>query len=121
MYEFALYYGETLCLAYLHHMCYNVHMRRAAASTSTSATITVRLPTALKRRIERLAKASRRSKSFLTLEAIENYLDVQEWQMDAIKEGIQAADEGRVVSHEQVKAWLLSWGTDQELSKPTCK
>lgn len=27
---------------------------------------------------------------------------------------------GRVVSHEAVKRWLLSWGTPNELPRPKC-
>jgi len=27
---------------------------------------------------------------------------------------------GRVISHEAVKRWLLSWGTDNELPPPEC-
>jgi predicted transcriptional regulator len=27
---------------------------------------------------------------------------------------------GRVVSHEAVKRWLLSWGTSNELPRPKC-
>lgn len=27
---------------------------------------------------------------------------------------------GRVVSHEAVKRWLLSWGTDNPLPRPKC-
>ena len=27
---------------------------------------------------------------------------------------------GRVVSHEAVKRWLLSWGTDHPLPRPKC-
>jgi predicted transcriptional regulator len=27
---------------------------------------------------------------------------------------------GRVISHEAVKRWLLSWGTPDELPRPKC-
>lgn len=33
-------------------------------------------------------------------------------------EGEADADAGRVIPHEAVKAWLVSWGTDHELPRP---
>jgi len=39
----------------------------------------------------------------------------------AITEGIADSDAGRVVPHEDVKAWLESWGTENELQPPQCK
>jgi len=39
----------------------------------------------------------------------------------AILEGIAAADAGQFIPHEDVKAWALSLGTDNELPVPKCK
>lgn len=39
----------------------------------------------------------------------------------AIREGIAAADAGRLVPHEEMRRWLLSWGTEDELPPPQCK
>lgn len=39
----------------------------------------------------------------------------------AVEEGIAAAREGRTVPYEEVRRWLLSWGTDNELPPPKCK
>lgn len=36
----------------------------------------------------------------------------------AIQEGLADLRAGRVISHEAVKAWLLSWGTTDELPRP---
>ncbi len=36
----------------------------------------------------------------------------------AIARGRAAAREGRVVSHAEVSAWLMSWGTDNPLPRP---
>lgn len=33
-------------------------------------------------------------------------------------EGLADLDAGRVVSHDAMKAWLLSWGTAEELPPP---
>jgi predicted transcriptional regulator len=34
-------------------------------------------------------------------------------------EGVADLDAGRVVPHERMKAWLLSWGKPDELPPPT--
>ena len=41
--------------------------------------------------------------------------------VEAVKEGIVAADAGRTVPYEEVRQWLLSWGTENELPKPKCR
>lgn len=55
-------------------------------------------------RLERLAKATRRSKSFLANEAITRFLDQEEWM-------IADSEAGRVVSHQAVTDWAASLGT----------
>lgn len=68
------------------------------AMTVTSA----RLPAALKKRIDRLAAATERSRNFIIQDAIESYLDVNEWQVAAIKASL--ADERPNISHDDVVA-----------------
>ncbi|WP_374516598.1 CopG family transcriptional regulator [Brevundimonas sp.] len=38
----------------------------------------------------------------------------------ATERGLADAEAGRFVSHEAVKRWLLSWGTDNPLPPPKC-
>jgi predicted transcriptional regulator len=38
----------------------------------------------------------------------------------AVDEGLADAKAGRTVSYEKVRRWLLSWGSDKELSPPRC-
>jgi len=72
--------------------------------------VSVRLSGELAGRLEKLARATDRSKSFLAAEAIEEYVALHEWQIRAIKEGIAAAEEGEVASHEEALAVLEQWG-----------
>jgi predicted transcriptional regulator len=72
------------------------------------ATLTIRED--LAKRLETLAKTIHKSKSSLATEAIEEFLTVQEWHIQAIKEGIAAADMGEIVSHEEAVAELKKWG-----------
>lgn len=83
-----------------------------------SSTFTVRVDTAAKKRLEKLAKNTGRSRSFLAAEAIDAYLDVNEWQVAGIKEAIASVDRGEGIPHEQVKQWVASWDSDSELPKP---
>jgi predicted transcriptional regulator len=84
----------------------------------SSTTVTVRIEVAVKRRLERLAKSTGRSRSFLAAEAISEYLAVNEWQVSGIKEAMASLDRGEGVPHEQVKEWVNSWGTINELQAP---
>jgi predicted transcriptional regulator len=86
-----------------------------------STTLTVRLTPEVKQRLESIAQRVRRSKSNLAAEAIEEFLTVQEWQITAIEEGIQAAERGDLIPHEDVQAWAESLGTDHELPLPRAK
>jgi predicted transcriptional regulator len=84
----------------------------------SSSTFTVRVDTAVKKRLERLAKSTGRSRSFLAAEAISEYLSVNEWQIAGIKRAIESADRGDGVQHDHVKAWIDSWGTKTERPPP---
>lgn len=39
----------------------------------------------------------------------------------AVERGLASADAGRTVPYEDVRKWLLSWGTKDELPKPECR
>ena len=68
----------------------------------TSATMTVRLDNQLKIQLEKLAGLTHRSKSFLAMEAIRDYLKIQEWQINEIHQGIAEADAGALVDHSSI-------------------
>jgi len=38
----------------------------------------------------------------------------------AVREGLADAKSGRVISYEEIRRWLLSWGTEKELPPPKC-
>lgn len=86
-----------------------------------STTLTIRIDEKTKERLERLAEATERSKSYLVTTAINGFIEANEWQMRAIEKAIKSADEGRFVDHEDVMKWVDSWGTVKELEPPKCK
>ena len=83
-----------------------------------STTLTVRLDSRLKKKLDKLAGSTKRSKSFLAAAAIANFVELNEWQIKAIKAGIKDADAGNFVSDEEVKAWVESWGSKKERKRP---
>jgi predicted transcriptional regulator len=85
----------------------------------SSTTFTVRIDTGVKKRLERLAKSTGRTRSFLAAEAIAEYLDINEWQVAGIKRAMDSLDHGEGVPHESVKDWVASWDSANE--KPTPK
>ena len=83
-----------------------------------STTLSVRIDIETKRRLEALAKRSRRSKSFLAAEAIASFVEAESWQLDEIQAGIKELDRGRGVAHKDVADWLGSWGRPRERKAP---
>ena len=66
--------------------------------------LTLRLERRLKARLDRLAEATDRSRAWLAAEAVKHYLELNEWQIAAIRQGVREAEQGRLVSHERLKA-----------------
>jgi RHH-type rel operon transcriptional repressor/antitoxin RelB len=83
-----------------------------------STTFTVRVDTGVKKRLERLAKSTGRSRSFLAAEAINEYLEVNEWQVAGIRRAIISLDRGEGVPQNLVKDWVGSWGSANEKPVP---
>jgi len=84
------------------------------STTPKTTTFSVRVDGSIKKRLEKLAKNTGRSRAFLAAQAIHEYLDVNEWQVARIKQAIASLDAGRGISHEQVMDWVASWGTRNE-------
>jgi predicted transcriptional regulator len=76
----------------------------------SAKTINVRLPEALYNQIEELAKATARTKSFLTIDALTTYVERESWQIRDIHEGIMEADAGEFATDDQVKDVFAKYG-----------
>jgi len=86
--------------------------------TMPSTTFTVRVEPEVKKRLEKLAKSTGRTRSFLAAEALNEYLDVNEWQVAGVKRAMASLDRGEAVSHKEVKDWVTSWGRKRERPVP---
>ncbi|WP_158537286.1 CopG family ribbon-helix-helix protein [Humitalea rosea] len=82
--------------------------------------VSVRLTPTLNEQVGALAAALDRPKSWIIEQAVEDYVALQTWHLAAIDEGIKAAEDGRVASHEDVEAWVRSWGSPAERPAPKC-
>ena len=74
-----------------------------------STTMTVRLEDDVKDRLDVLAEATQRSKSFLAAEAIRTFVENNEWQIDEIQAALKEADAGDVASDNDVAALARKW------------
>ncbi len=83
-----------------------------------STTFTLRVDTNVKKRLEKLAKSTGRSRSFLAAEALDAYLDVNEWQIAGVKDALASLDGGKGIGHKEVKDWVNSWGRTRERQAP---
>lgn len=69
-----------------------------------STVLTIRVSPDTKDQLDKLAQATKRSKSFLAAEAIDRYLEVEAWQVEEIRTALQEADAGDFASDEDLAA-----------------
>ncbi len=79
---------------------------------SQTSTMTIRLNNALKDRLDRLATATQRSKSFLAAEAVREYVELNEWQLKEIQDAINEADAADFSSDAEVEEVFAKWRAD---------
>ncbi len=72
--------------------------------------ISFRISSAKVDKLERLAKATDRPRSWHIEQALDSYLDVQAWQITQIEKSMAEMDAGRGIPHEEIKKELLNWG-----------
>jgi RHH-type transcriptional regulator, rel operon repressor / antitoxin RelB len=66
--------------------------------------VTLRLDPETRKRLDKLAQATERSRAALAADAVRQYLDLNEWQIAAITAGVQEANRGRLIDHAELKA-----------------
>jgi RHH-type rel operon transcriptional repressor/antitoxin RelB len=81
--------------------------------------VTTRVKPETKAKLRAIAESTKRSEAYLANEAIEAFVEVNDWQVREIKLALDDARGGEPeVPHERMVEWLKSWGTDDELPPP---
>jgi predicted transcriptional regulator len=88
-----------------------------------SQTVSIRLSEEVIESLDKLAKITDRSKSWLMGHAIEQYVEHESWQIQAIESTLAKVKTGEAefANHDAVSDWLQSWGTESEGKPPVCK
>ena len=77
-----------------------------------SIPVSSRVGKAVSEKLDMLSKATSRSRSFLISEAIKTYVEDQAWQIEAIKEGVEQADQGKFASNDNVRKTFAKFGVN---------
>jgi RHH-type rel operon transcriptional repressor/antitoxin RelB len=76
---------------------------------SQSTTLSIRLEADVKARLDELADATHRSKSFLAAEAIRAFVELNEWQIREVEAALEEADAGDFAKPSEVNKILGRW------------
>ena len=74
-----------------------------------STTMTLRLDDDIKDRLETLAGATQRSKSYLAAEAVRAYVELNEWQIQETRHALTEAEAGDFASADDMAALAAKW------------
>ena len=72
-------------------------------------TISFRLDAKKRKALDALAQAQDRDRTYVLNEAIDAYLDVHQWQIEHVNEGIRQADAGEFATDAEVAAAFSRW------------
>ena len=76
-----------------------------------SSVLTIRVPEEVQHDLGSLAEMTGRSRSWLAMEAIKEYLEREQWQVSQIHEGLAEADAGDFATTEEVAAVFDKWAS----------
>jgi predicted transcriptional regulator len=84
----------------------------------------LKIDDSLKNRVKTLAVQRRRSAHWIMHEAISQYVERKEarenFKWEAIDSWAAYQETGRHLNGEEVRAWLSTWGADEEQAAPEC-
>ncbi|MBW2010508.1 MAG: CopG family ribbon-helix-helix protein [Deltaproteobacteria bacterium] len=75
-------------------------------------TTTVRIDDDVLGRVDGLAKTLSRSRSWVIKQAIDRFLEYEEWLVKEVKDGLSEVERGEIATHEEVVAMFRKWGAD---------
>jgi predicted transcriptional regulator len=72
-------------------------------------TISFRLDSDKVTALDALGKALDRDRTYLLNEAVEAYLEVQQWQVEHVKAALRQAEHGRLLEHAEIRKRAAKW------------
>lgn len=86
-------------------------------------TTTVRIDNDMLGRVDGLAKSLSRSRSWVINQAIDRFLDYEEWFAKEVKDGLKEVERGEIATHDEVVEVFRKWGVDASYmdAQSTCK
>ncbi len=75
-------------------------------------TTTIRIDDTVLERVDDLAKMLSRSRSWVINQAIDRFLDYEEWFVKEVEDGLAEVEKGEVATREEVEIKFRKWGVD---------
>ena len=76
--------------------------------------MSVRIPEDVEQKLTLLAESTGRTKSWITNQAIQDYLERELWQINEIKEALSEADSGHFASLDDVRNTFSRWSVNAD-------
>lgn len=73
---------------------------------------TVRMDDDLLQRVDGIAKSLSRPRSWIIKQALERFVEYEEWYKREVEEGLAEVERGAVASSGEVKTAFNKWGVD---------
>ena len=65
-------------------------------------------------RVDSIAKAVNRSRAWVINQAVDRYLEYEEWFVQQVQQGLDEANQGKFASDQEVKKRFAKWGVKIE-------
>jgi predicted transcriptional regulator len=75
---------------------------------SDTVMLSLRLPAKLAERLEKVAAATERPRSYVAVKAIQEYVESEDEILEGIRAGLAEADAGMTVSHEEAESFIAN-------------
>ena len=75
-----------------------------------TTSVSLRIPSELAQQLASLAEATGRSRSFIAVQAIRDYVEREAWQIAEIQQALKEANAGEFASDAEMAALDKKWG-----------
>ncbi|MDL2307302.1 CopG family ribbon-helix-helix protein [Desulfovibrio sp. OttesenSCG-928-C06] len=75
-----------------------------------NSTLSLRIPTETLEQLGLLAEATGKSRNFIAVQAMKDFIEREAWQVAEIQQALKEADAGEFAADEEVQAVFDKWG-----------